>query len=346
MPKIFLGMSGGVDSTAAAIILKSRGHDVTGITLRLWDDASRCCDYEDIMDAKRACWKLGIKHYVLNLKRDFKKQVVDYFVSDYLSGRTPNPCVVCNEEIKFAALLAKVKEHGYDFAATGHYAVIEKKGRSYFLKKAADTKKSQEYFLARLKKQELKHILFPLGRMTKDEARLAVNGAGLKFDKPESQEVCFLKDGETPFDFIERHHDGHGKGGALLSHDGRKLKDLDSAYYRYTIGQRKGLGLGGGNPMYVISIDAKNKNVTVGPRDSVFRKEFEAGSLNMLAKPAAKKFTAEVKIRHMSPPAKASVSIQGGLASVKFAEPQFAVTPGQLAVFYNKNTVIGSGFII
>lgn len=346
MSRIFIGMSGGVDSTAAAILLKEQGHEVTGITLKLWDGASRCCDYEDILDAKRACWKLGIKHYVLNMKKDFKKKIVDYFISEYLGGRTPNPCVVCNEEIKFAALIKKMKEHGYDYVATGHYAVIGNESGAFSLKKAADRKKTQEYFLSRLKKEDLKHIKFPLGKLTKEKARSIVKKCGLKYDKGESQEVCFLKDGESPFEFIEKRVDmGKTGRGELYSTAGKKIMDLKAAYFKYTIGQRRGLGVGGGEPLYVASIDAAKKRVTAGPKASVYRDSFEAAELNMLLDVKKNKFRAGVKIRYLHKPAKASVSLKGSKALVEFDEPQFAVTPGQLAVFYGGSKVIGSGFI-
>jgi tRNA-specific 2-thiouridylase len=260
MARIFVGMSGGVDSSAAAALLTEQGHEVVGLTLKLWDEASRCCDYEDVLDAKRACWKLGIKHYVLNMKKDFKKKIVDYFIGEYLKGRTPNPCVLCNEEIKFAALIDKMKEHGFDHVATGHYALIEKGKSGYALKKGADRKKTQEYFLARLKKEDLKYIKFPLARLTKDGSRKIAGKYGLKADKAESQEVCFLKKGESPYEFIEKRVDMEKTGrGSLYGVNGGKIKDLEYAYFKYTVGQRRGLGVGGGEPLYVTAIDAGNK---------------------------------------------------------------------------------------
>jgi tRNA-uridine 2-sulfurtransferase len=347
MARIFVGMSGGVDSSAAAAILSEQGHRVVGLTLKLWDEASRCCDYEDVLDAKRACWKLGIKHYVLNMKKDFKKKIVDYFTAEYLKGRTPNPCVLCNEEIKFKALINKMKEHGFDYVATGHYAVIEKKKGGYTLEKGRDQGKTQEYFLARLKKEDLKYIKFPLGRLTKVETRKIAGKYGLNADKAESQEVCFLKKGESPYEFIEKRVDMEKTGrGSLYSVSGRKIKDLEYAYFKYTVGQRKGLGVGGGDPLYVAAIDAVNKRVIAGGRADVYKKGFEAAGLNMFSAPKDRRFRADVKIRYLHKPAKAQVEIKGGSAYVEFDEPQFAVTPGQLAVFYRGAAVLGSGFIV
>jgi len=338
-------MSGGVDSTAAAILLKEQGHEVTGITLKLWDEASRCCDYEDVLDARRACWKLGIRHYVLNMKRDFKKQVVDYFISEYIKGRTPNPCVVCNEAIKFKALLSKVKEHGYDFAATGHYAAITKTKTGYFLKRSKDAKKSQEYFLARLDKKDLPRIIFPLSRITKEEARAKVKEYGLYHDKKDSQETCFLKEGEGPFEFVNRNCRVK-KGGELWHIDGHKIKDLDTAHYMYTVGQRRGLNTGGGEPLYVVSIDAKKRRVTAGPREAALEKKFIAAGLNKFYEIKDGKYRFHVKIRYQQAPCAATVNIKGDRAVTFFSKPQFAITPGQLAVFYRRDKVILSGYII
>ncbi len=347
MAKIFVGMSGGVDSSAAAAILREQGHDVTGLTLKLWDDASRCCDYEDVLDAKRACWKLGMKHYVINMKKDFKKKIVDYFISEYLKGRTPNPCVLCNEEIKFPVLLKKMKEHGFDYVATGHYAAIGKRGPGYVLKKGRDGAKSQEYFLCRLKKADLKHIKFPLARLTKADARKIAARYGLKSGKPESQEVCFLKEGESPYEFIERHVDIKKTGrGELYSAGGKKIKDLEYAYFKYTIGQRRGLGVGGGPPLYVTAIDAGRRRVIAGPKENIYRKTFEAEALNIMAGSLPEKFRAEVSVRYAQKPAKATVRIKKGKAFCGFDEPQSAITSGQLAVFYRGTIVLGSGFII
>lgn len=320
---------------------------MVGVTLKLWDEASRCCNYEDILDAKKAAWKLGIRHYVLNLKKDFKKKVVDYFISDYLAGRTPNPCAVCNEEIKFYALIKKMKELKFDAVATGHYAVIEKKGTQWLLKKGADSAKSQEYFLARVKKEHLQHILFPLGKMKKEAVKKIAAKAGFKAGKKESQEACFLKQGESPYEFIKRSTDTAAfEGGQLVNGSGDKLKDLDSAYYKYTIGQRKGLNYSAGEPVYVTAIDPVSKSVTVGSEKEACRKSFFVSGLNVVYNLKTGKFRALVKIRYRHKPAAALVKLSEGKALVEFKEPQFAVTPGQLAVFYKGRAVIGSGFII
>jgi len=272
MSKIFVGMSGGVDSTMAASVLKDQGHEVVGLTLKLWDDASRCCNYDDIMDAKQAAYRLGIKHYTLNMKKDFKKKVVDYFISDYINGRTPNPCVICNEEVKFRALLHKMKEHGFDGVATGHYARIGKNGGDYFLKEALDKSKSQEYFLSRLKPEELKKIVFPLGGMKKINIKAMAKSKGLYVEKPESQEVCFLRRNETPYEFIKRSMDISlmNKGGFYTTEGGKIADITDSAYFNFTLGQRRGLGLSAGRPVHVVKIDAENKRVIVGGKKEVF----------------------------------------------------------------------------
>ncbi|MCE5301192.1 MAG: tRNA 2-thiouridine(34) synthase MnmA, partial [Spirochaetia bacterium] len=204
MAKILAGMSGGVDSTMAAALLKKQGHEVIGITLKLWDDASRCCNAADILDAGLACRKIGIRHYVLNYKKDFKKYVVDYFTDSYLKGITPNPCVICNEEVKFRALFEKMRELDFDMVTTGHYARITVKHGVPFLCPGRDRTKSQEYFLSRLTAEKLKYIIFPLGGHKKKDIISMAKEAGLYVKKPESQEACFLRRNETPFEFIKR----------------------------------------------------------------------------------------------------------------------------------------------
>jgi tRNA-specific 2-thiouridylase len=347
MSRIFAGMSGGVDSTVAAALLKDEGHEVVGVTLKLWDEASRCCNLEDIQDARKAAFKLGIKHYVLNMKDDFKKSVVDYFIRSYIKGITPNPCVICNEEIKFRALLQKVRENNFDYAATGHYARITEKNGKYLLKEARDKTKTQEYFLSRLAPAELQNIIFPLGEYKKSEVVKLAKSLGVYVEKPESQEVCFMHKNETPYEFIKRNSDiSMIEKGAFYDSGGGKISDIsDSAYFNYTLGQRKGLGISAGKPVYVVKIDAEKKRVVVGDKKEAYAQRFMVSSLNILIPQKKPEFYAKVKIRYKQKKAEAFVSISGSNAEITFREPQFAVTPGQLAVIYRADAVIGSGFI-
>ncbi|MEI7640572.1 MAG: tRNA 2-thiouridine(34) synthase MnmA [bacterium] len=345
MSKIIVAMSGGVDSTVAAFLLKAQGHEVVGMTLKLWDDASRCCNYEDILDAKKACWKLGIKHYTLNAKVKFKAKVVEPFISAYLCGETPSPCAVCNRDIKFGILLKKMHELDFDFVASGHYAKIEKHGEEYWLINGEDKNKTQEYFLARLKQKDLSKILFPLGEMKKSDIKKIAAENGFIRNKKESQEICFMKDKETPGEFIMRSSKEAGKEkGELYVRGKGKVKDLEMPWFSFTIGQRKGFGYGAGTPLYVVEIDAQKKRVVLGEKNEAYAAECKVRDLNMLLK-ENKKFEADVKIRYLHKPVKAKIEIHEKEAMVTFEEPQFAITPGQLAVFYRGDRVIGSGFI-
>jgi len=341
MKKVFLGMSGGVDSSVAALLLKKRGYYVEGITLKLIDDY----DDENILIAKKNCDEAGIKHHVFDLRKEFKKKVIDYFISDYLRGKTPNPCAVCNEEIKFAFLMKEMKKFDFDYIATGHYANIRKTKNGYFLTKGRDLKKTQEYFLARLKKEYLERIIFPLGGLTKDEVKKNALKNKLQIAEKESQEACFLKRNETPFEFIKKNEREKNFKTGLYTKDGKKIKDLEYSYYKYTIGQRKGLGVGGGEPLYVTGIDAKDEKVIVGNRSDVFKKSFIADRLNFFIDVKKEKFRADVKIRYLHKQSPAWIGIFDDTAKVIFDEPQFAITPGQIAVFYKKDAVLGSGFI-
>lgn len=341
-----MGMSGGIDSSVAAFLLKQQGYEVVGLTLKLIDNAMHCYDDEDILMAKKICQKLGIKHYVLNLKKEFKKKIIDYFISDYLEGKTPNPCALCNEQIKFAILLEKMKKFDFNFVATGHYANIKRTKNGYFLIKGEDLKKNQEYFLARLKKEDLKYIIFPLGKLTKEQViEIAIKNK-LDFAKKESMEVCFLKDNETPYEFINKNIKERIFETKLETVDGKKIKNLKYPYYKYTIGQRKGLGVGGREPLYVIRIDANARKVIVGRQSDTMAKSFIADKLNFFVDIKNKKFKADVKIRYLHTQSPAEIEIKDKKAEVVFKKPQFAITPGQLAVFYDKDTVLGSGFIV
>ncbi len=348
MKKVLVGLSGGVDSSVAAFLLKKSGYEVIGITLKLWNDASRCCNYEDIQRAKNLCFKIGIKHYVLNLKNYFKKEVINYFIQDYINGLTPNPCVICNEKIKFFALFKKMKEINFDFIATGHYAKIKKVKTNYFLCSAKDKNKTQEYFLARLDKDILKYIIFPLSDFTKDEVKKIAYDQKFFIPEKESQEICFLKDKEPPYKFIEKFVNLKEYANcSIYNLQGVKLKEITQPYFKFTIGQRKGLGIGGGTPFYVYKIDAKEKKVVVSEEKMLYNNYCKIDNTKFFINIPQKLFRAKVKIRYLHKKASALIKkIDKDKMEIVFDKPQFAITPGQLAVIYKNDYIIGSGFII
>lgn len=344
--KVFVGMSGGVDSCAAAVILKAKGYETAGLTLSLWDEASRCCNYDDIIAAKTACVKIGMPHYVINMKEEFGRLVVGNFIKDYLGGKTPNPCVFCNERVKFAGLLKKMRENSFDFIATGHYARIEKQAGCLTLKKGVDRSKTQEYFLARLSPEILPYVLFPLGGMKKENVKKIAAKAGIKPHRGESQEACFLREKESPYDFIRRVGAAEGAGpAALFDRKGVFIRKLQYPYFRYTVGQRRGLGGGSGEPLFVSAIDAVKNRVIAGPKEEVMSKNFSASGIVLFSPEKNGSFRADVKIRYLHKQAKAAIEIDRAKARIVFDSPQFALTPGQLAVFYKGSRVIGSGYI-
>ncbi len=340
--KVAIGMSGGIDSCVAAYILKKQGYQVTGFTLKLWDDGSRCCDLDDITRAQRFANKIGIPHYIIDVKRDFKKLIVDYFINEYLKGRTPNPCIKCNRIIKFNQLFKKLKLLNCDFAATGHYARIIKKGSAYFLSKAKDLKKSQEYFLARVEKEKLKKIIFPLGDLTKDEVRKLSDSIDFSFRNDESQEVCFIKPPLKYFEFILKNRNISGNYSGKIINKKNEILGKTDCYFKYTIGQRGGLGISGSTPNYVIRIDAEKRNIIIGKKEDVYRTSFSVKDVYWYSKPKNK---ANVRIRYKHTESKAVIEYKDNKMLISFISPQLAITPGQLAVFYDKNIVIGSAWI-
>jgi len=354
--KVIVGMSGGVDSSVAAGLLLRQGYEVVGVTLKLWADdsyeASRisggCCSLEDIIDAKRVADQLGIAHYVLNFKDLFKEKVVDYFVDEYLCGRTPNPCIACNRHIKFESMLQKALSMGFDYIATGHYGKVEQdltSGR-YILRKSANTKKDQSYVLYSLTQPQLSHLLLPLGDMTKDETRALATEMGLRVaKKPDSQDICFVEDNNYG-GFIERFSGKQQEIGPIVSSSG-KILGTHKGFWNYTIGQRKGLGLAYGKPMYVLSVDADSNTVVLGEAGEEFSDNLIAYDINYISiQEASEPFEVMARIRYNGALAEAIVTpMEFGKVKVVFKTPQRAVTPGQAVVFYHDDIVVGGGTI-
>jgi tRNA-specific 2-thiouridylase len=357
--RVVVAMSGGVDSSVAAALLKQQGYEVIGVTMCFSLGAKpvesqrskpSCCGLSGIEDARRVAYKLGIKHYVLNMARILQEKVIHDFCSEYLNGRTPNPCVRCNQFIKFDALLKKAKSMKADFLATGHYARVVEIGspkskiRRYLLKKAKDLHKDQSYFLYRLNQKQLKSALFPLGNYSKTEVRkLAKEFALPVADKPASQEICFLPEVNYR-GFLRTQAKLEIKPGPLLDLEGNILGYHKGVPF-YTIGQREGLGIAKGYPLYVTKIDPKNNRITVGKREDVLKREFLLKHVHFILKPIKKKIAVRVRIRYNHTEAPAEISPFGKTIKVRFKKPQFAITPGQSAVFYERDKVLGGGLI-
>jgi len=346
---VAVAMSGGVDSSVAAALLKERGYEVVGLTMCFnlaEKDGTKpsCCGLTGIEDARRVCQKLGIRHYVINLDKDFSRDVIQDFYQEYLSGRTPNPCVRCNQFIKFGILLKKALNLGAKFLATGHYARIVKSKQGYLLKKAKDLKKDQSYFLYRLDQEQLKHILFPLGNFSKSKVREMARGFGLKVaEKQDSQEICFLPEGK-PGDLIKASRSNRVCPGELVDKEGNIL-GVHQGIPFYTIGQRHGLGVAKGYPLYVTRINAKTNRITVGKRQEVYKSGCVIKEGHFLGKPFKKKVEIKVRIRYNHKEMLAVVYPAAKVLKVIFKKPQFAITPGQSAVFYDTDTVLGGGII-
>lgn len=343
-----VAMSGGVDSSVAAALLLEKGHNVCGLTMVHFDGVESP-DHNVVSDAKQVCDKLGIKHYVVDVKNEFKKNVIQNFIAEYMAGRTPNPCVKCNVSIKWGALFATALKIA-DFFATGHYARIEKNEQNRFvLRKASFENKDQSYVLWRLDQQQLSKSIFPLGELSKDAVRQ--KAADLGFDvanKSESQEICFINDDDYRRflrDELGRQNIKISSGDILLP-DGKVVGRHDGIPF-YTIGQRKGLGVAFGKPMYVTKIDAKNNTITIGEKNGTLSKGFRAHSVNWIAfENVASVLDVIARIRYQDPGYPAKI-IKAGESEpeVLFDEPREAVTPGQSAVFYDEDYVIGGGII-
>jgi tRNA-specific 2-thiouridylase len=363
--RVLVAMSGGVDSSVAAAILREQGHDVIGVAMRLTGEQpaspvnprrGTCCSHEDFEDARRVAERMDFPFYVIDLRAEFGARVIGNFVSEYLNGRTPNPCVMCNREIKFDRLWQRAAALDAEFIATGHYARIERDQAGRFhLMRASDQAKDQSYFLFTLGQRELARTLFPLGSMSKSEVRARARALRLaNADKPESQEICFVGDGDYA-GFLERNAPpAHIRAGTFRDADGHEL-GRHQGIHRFTVGQRRGLGIAGGEPLYVRSIDAASGEIVVGKRDDLICAGLIAGRvcltdarLGTVAQASSlyNLGEVEVKIRYRHPPLLASMRMIGqSRAQVRFRDRAPAVTPGQACVFYRGDEVLGGGII-
>ena len=360
-------MSGGVDSSAAAALLREQGHELVGFTMQLWNQnrnisvdengeplPSRCCSLDDVYDARRVANSLGFPFYVLNLEQEFEESVVEPFIQSYLSGETPIPCVACNSRLKFASLDRMARSLDCDKVATGHYARVEydEAAGRYRLFRGRNFAKDQSYFLWELTQEQLSRAYFPLGEMHKEEVRDIAREADLNIaDKPESQEICFVPDGKYS-EFIDRYLDHEGRSletpakGEIVTTAG-EIVGSHSGIHRYTVGQRRGLGIAHEKPLYVVQIERARNQIVVGEAEDLESTEFVARGVNWVAfDDPAEPVRANVKVRYRHEPAPATIyPLLDAHARIVFDEAQRAITPGQATIFYNGNEVVGGGWI-
>jgi tRNA-specific 2-thiouridylase len=350
--KAVVAMSGGVDSSVAAALMKAQGYDVTGIMLKLWSGAganndSGCCSLDAAEDARRVAQVLDIPFYVLNFAERFSQTVVDEFVAGYAAGATPNPCVTCNRSIKFAALLDRARSYGADVLATGHYARVERRpdehGGGMALKRSRDPSKDQSYVLYMLGQEELKMSRFPVGEYSKPEIREIAAGLKLRTaNKPESQDLCFVPAGDTHAFLSERLPQG-SKPGPILSVTGERL-GTHRGFAHYTLGQRRGLGVGNGIPLYVKQIRPEDNTLVAATQAELKTEAMNVERVSFVGRPRPV-IRASVMTRYRGSEAMATICTEGGRALVEFDEPQYPAAPGQSAVFYDGDEVIGGGII-
>lgn len=349
--RIVVAMSGGVDSSVAAALLAEAGHEVIGLSMQLHDQRGEqpfggCCSLDDLHDARRVATALGVPHYVLNFERQFQDSVVSNFVQEYVAGRTPLPCALCNSHLKFSTLLERAEGLGAGLVATGHYARVEHVAGRWRLLRGADAAKDQSYFLFGLTQAQLARALFPVGALDKTEVRAQARRLGLKVaEKADSQELCFVPDGDYAA-FVSRRAPDSTREGPIVDRSGRQL-GTHTGLHRFTVGQRKGLGVSSAAPLYVLRLDPDTRAVTVGPREALDDTRLTASNViwSGIEPPGAwRPAAAQIRHRHRAVPGRVR-TLAGDRAEFEFDEPVSAITPGQAAVFYDGDVVLGGGWI-
>lgn len=354
--KVVIGMSGGVDSSVAAYLLKDQGYDVVGVTMQIWQEEDRaaqeenggCCGLSAVDDARRVAWDLEIPYYVMNFKEEFKENVIDYFVAEYIQGRTPNPCIACNRYVKWESLLKRSMDIGAEYIATGHYAQIEQLPNGRFsLKKSVTAAKDQTYALYNLTQFQLSHTLMPVGQYTKDEIREIADKIQLRVaNKPDSQEICFIPDHDYARFIRENSHEKLPEG-HFVDLEG-KILGTHKGITHYTVGQRKGLNLSMKRPVFVVEIRPESNEVVIGESEDVFSNRLICDHLNWMAIDGlhgrSMQVTGKIRYSHKGAPCIIR-EVEDGVAECVFEEPQRAITPGQAVVFYDGDYVVGGGII-